>query len=119
MVTSASSINGLLGARIAPTLAADTPEVKKIKETAQAFEGILLRQMLRELRNASIDSVTRSSNTDYLEMADDNLANHIAQAGGLGFGKAMAEQMLKQIQGSQLINSAQKTVLPAASSNLP
>jgi hypothetical protein len=36
----------------------------------------------------------------------------MAAQGGLGFGKAMAQQMIQQIQTVQLINSAGNAVKP-------
>ena len=90
----------------------DPEQVKKIHETAQAFEGILLRQMLREIRNASLFSPPKTSNTAYLEMADEQLANHVSASGGFGFATKMAEQMLQQIQGKALITQPQTSVKP-------
>jgi Rod binding domain-containing protein len=92
--------------------AVDPEQVKQIHETAQAFEGILLRQMLREIRNASLFSPPKTSNTAYLEMADEQLANHVSASGGFGFASKMAEQMLQQIQAKSLITTAQTAVKP-------
>jgi len=43
-------------------------------------------------------------------MADEQLANQLASQGGFGFGKAMADQMLKQVQAAKLITSGANTV---------
>jgi Rod binding domain-containing protein len=45
-------------------------------------------------------------------MADEQLANLMAAQGGFGFGKAMADQMLKQVKAAQLINSGINAVKP-------
>ena len=92
--------------------AADSAQVKQIKQTAQEFEAVLLRQMLRELRSSALSEANKGSNTSYLEMADEQMANNLAAQGGFGFGKAMANQMIQQVQAAQLINAAAKAVKP-------
>ena len=105
-------ISGLISAKPLAAPVADTEHVKKIKKSAQEFEAVLLRQMLRELRSSSLSDASKSSNSNYLEMADEQMANNLAAQGGFGFGSAMAKQMLQQVQAAQLINSASKAVKP-------
>lgn len=83
-----------------------------IRKNAQEFENILVRQMLRELRQSPFAPEADSMKRAYLDMADEQLASHISASGGLGFGKAMAEMMLKQIKLSALINSPTSAVQP-------
>jgi hypothetical protein len=40
------------------------------------------------------------------------MANNMAAQGGFGFGKAMAQQMIQQVQAAQLINSSVNAVKP-------
>ena len=87
-------------------------QIRKIQQTAQAFESILLRQMLREVRQSSIVAKPASSHSAYLEMADEQMANHMATNGGMGFGKAMAQQMIQQVQAAKLITSPPNAVKP-------
>ena len=68
--------------------------------------------MLRELRSSALSEANKGSNTSYLEMADEQMANNLAAQGGFGFGKAMANQMIQQVQAAQLINAAAKAVKP-------
>lgn len=82
----------------------------KIREAAQGFEAVLVRQMLRELRQSSWSNNKSEINSGYLQMGDEHLANHIVKSGGLGFAKAMAGQMLQQIEASKLIETSQKAV---------
>jgi Rod binding domain-containing protein len=84
-----------------------------IRKNAQEFENILVRQMLRELRQSPFAPEADSMKKAYLDMADEQLASHISASGGLGFGKAMAEMMLKQIKLSGLINSSASSVNPS------
>lgn len=105
-------ISGLISAKPAAPAGLDADQVKKIKQTAQEFEAVLLRQMLRELRSTAINPHNKSSHSNYLEMADEQMANQLAAQGGMGFGKAMAQQMIQQIQASKLIASSPMAVKP-------
>ena len=89
---------------------ADSDQVRKIKQSAQDFEAVLLRQMLKEIRSSALADSNKGSNSTYLDMADEQLANQLASQGGFGFGKAMADQMLKQVQAAKLITSGPYTV---------
>lgn len=104
--------NGLALSPLALQPAASRSSEAKIKEAAEGFESVLIRQMLRELRGTSLDKDKSSLNTGYLDIGDDHLANHLVKAGGLGFAKAMADQMLSQIKTAELIGSKQKAVNP-------
>lgn len=89
---------------------AESDQVKKIKQSAQDFEAVLLRQMLKEIRSSALADSNKGSNSTYLDMADEQMANQLAAQGGFGFGKAMADQMLKQVQAAKLITSGANTV---------
>ena len=92
----------------------DAATTQKIQKNAQEFEGILVRQMLRELRESPFAPQGDIMSKSYQELDDDQLAKHIVQAGGLGFGKAMADLMLRQIQQSSLIGSSAVAVNPSS-----
>ena len=89
---------------------ADSKTVQKIKSHAVEFESMLIRQMLRELRQSPFKPEVRTDSKSYLEMGDEQFAKSLAQSGGFGFGKAMADMMLKQIQTSGLIAGPEKAV---------
>lgn len=106
-------ISGLVSAKPLSSGVADTPQVQKIKQTAQDFEAVLLRQMMREIRNSAFSESNKGgSNAAYLSLADEQMANNMAAQGGFGFGKAMATQMIQQVQAAQLINSSANSVKP-------
>jgi len=102
--------SGLLSTKPLTAPVADSDQVKKIKQSAQDFEAVLLRQMLKEIRSSALADSNKGSNSTYLDMADEQLANQLAAQGGFGFGKAMADQMLKQVQAAKLITSGANTV---------
>ena len=102
--------SSLLSAKPLTVPVADSEQVKKIKQSAQDFEAVLLRQMLKEIRSSALADSNKGSNSTYLDMADEQMANQLATQGGFGFGKAMADQMLKQVQAAKLITSGANTV---------
>jgi Rod binding domain-containing protein len=105
-------ISSLVSAKPVSAPVADSEQVKKIKHSAQEFEAVLLRQLLKEVRSSSLADPNKGSNSTYLDMADEQLANQLASQGGFGFGKAMADQMLKQVQAAKLITSGPNAVKP-------
>ena len=108
-------ISGLISAKPISQPVADSPQVKKIKQSAQEFEAVLLRQFLKEVRTSALGETNKGSNAAYLEMADEQMANQLAAQGGFGFGKAMADQMLRQVQAAKLITSGPNAVKPNVS----
>jgi Rod binding domain-containing protein len=77
----------------------------KIRAGCAEFERILLRQMLREVRAGSLVQ-SSSESQSYMELADDRMADFMTQAGGLGLGKAMADQFLGQIRAAKSLDNA-------------
>lgn len=106
-------IAGLVSAKPHSSGPADSVQIQKIKHTAQEFEAVLLRQMMREMRSSVFSEASKGgSNATYLSMADEQLANNMASQGGFGFGKAMAQQMIQQAQLAKLIVNAPSAVKP-------
>ena len=105
-------ISGLISAKPITPPVADSPQVKKIKQSAQEFEAVLLRQFLKEVRTSALGETNKGSNAAYLEMTDEQMANQLAAQGGFGFGKSMADQMLRQVQAAKLITSGVNAVKP-------
>ena len=105
-------VSSLVSAKPLSVPVADSEQVKKIKQSAQEFEAVLLRQLLKEVRSSSLVNGNQGSSSTYLQMADEQLANQLASQGGFGFGKAMADQMLRQVQAAKLINSGPNAVNP-------
>ena len=106
-------ISGLVSAKPISSGTADSAQIQKIKHTAQEFEAVLLRQMMREMRNSVFSESSKGgSNATYIGLADEQLANNMASQGGFGFGKAMANQMIQQAQLAKLIVPAANAVKP-------
>ena len=64
-------ISGLISAKPLSAPVADSEQVKKIKQSAQDFEAVLLRQLLKEVRSSSLVSGNQGSNSTYVHMADE------------------------------------------------
>jgi flagellar protein FlgJ len=60
------------------------------KDAAQAFEALLVRQILATARSSSWLSGESETEAGWREMADDALAGHLARVGGLGLAKQIA-----------------------------
>ena len=72
----------------------------QLKEAAQAFEAVFLRQMIGSMRQAKLteDELFGSSATDQFQgMADAKLADNMAEKSNFG----IAELLLKQFGGKE------------------
>jgi Rod binding domain-containing protein len=85
-------------------------DYQRFQKIGQEFEGILVRQMLRELRTGSMVSGADSVNSGYRAMVEDQLADSLARGGGFGMADAFARQMMGQIRAAELIDLAGKAV---------
>jgi flagellar protein FlgJ len=75
----------------------------EMRQAAQAFEAIFLRQMLGSMRQAKLaDDVFGSSATDqFRDMADGELANSMARQGGFGIADMLVNQFTRRSGGGQ------------------
>ena len=72
----------------------DTIEQQRLREAAQAFEAVFLRQMIGSMRQASLGDELFGSNAteQFRDMSDAKLADSMAEKGSFG----IAEMLLKQ-----------------------
>ncbi len=91
--------------------AADKNEAK-IRQAAEGFERVLIRQMLSSARKVDLSGNDNTSvpSSGYLQLMDDHWADLLAKVGSLGFGKKMADKLLNQQNIKQLINPEKKAV---------
>ena len=68
----------------------------RMREAAQAFEAVFLRQMIGSMRQAKLgeDLFGSAAADQFQEMADARLADSMAERGGFG----IAEMLLNQFQ---------------------
>jgi Rod binding domain-containing protein len=91
------------GSDITVARAATLREQAEIRSASQEFESILIRQMLQRMRDSSINPYREETSNAYLALGDDQFAKIVSASGGFGFGQAMAEQLIWQInQAKQL-----------------
>ena len=87
--------------RISPQAGAATPpagaQEGRLREAAQAFEAVFLRQMIGSMRQAKLgeDLLGSDASDQFRDMADARLADSMAEQGGFG----IAEMLLNQFQG--------------------
>ena len=73
------------------------PLNKELREAAQQFEAILLRQMLASARNTDFggNDLFGESDDTFREMRDARFAEVTAQSGQLGFAAAIEHQLAR------------------------
>jgi flagellar protein FlgJ len=76
-----------------PSAAPGNPELRK---AAVAFEAVMLRQLIGEMRKGALgeDIFGSSANSTYRELADARTADALAQRGAIGIA-AMIERQLR------------------------
>lgn len=102
MTGPALSIIGPTSSQYLPLQAPSKPEGEadqarsELRETAQQFEAILLRQMLASARNVDFggnDLFGGESDKTFHEMRDARFAEITAQSGQFGFAAAIEQQL--------------------------
>jgi len=86
------------------------------KDAAQAFEALLVRQILSTARSSSWLSGESETESGWREMADDALAGHLARVGGLGLAKQIASLLgqSRNVRGGRAFEViGRPSVLPA------
>lgn len=82
----------------ATTTQANDPKRAQIKQAAEAFEAVFLRQMIGSMRSASLgeDILGSSSSDQFRDMSDAKVAESMAKNGnGFGIGKMLLQQFDK------------------------
>ena len=104
---------GLAAAPAAP--AAPTPEHRKLKEAAQQFEGMLLQEMLKPMREHGFgqsDSDDKEEGSGFADTMSsygtEAVATAIAKGGGLGIAKRVVEQ----VEGEKASHDANRSSIP-------
>ena len=84
----------------APLNAPATPDRAKLKKAAQAFEAILVKQMLQSARSANFGGELLASKglETFNTMQDERFAQITAESGKLGFANMIEAQLAKNIQ---------------------
>ena len=75
----------------------------ELREAAQAFEAILLRQMLSSARSTDFggNDLFEGSDDTFTEMRDENFADITAKSGQLGFADAIERQLARFLPNEQ------------------
>lgn len=104
--SSAAQATASAGASASSTTAAD-PQQRKLTDAAQQFEGMLLQELLKPMREHSFgsgDTDNSSDDADSSGFADtlssfgsESLATAISRSGGLG----IAKMVVRQVEGER------------------
>ena len=75
----------------------------ELREAAQAFEAILLRQMLASARSTNFggNDLFEGSDDTFTQMRDERFAEIAAQSGQLGFADAIERQLARFLPAEQ------------------
>lgn len=76
---------------------------QELREAAQAFEAILLRQMLSSARSTDFggNDLFEGSDDTFTEMRDERFADIASQSGQLGFADAIERQLARFLPSEQ------------------
>ena len=73
----------------------------KLKKACEDFESIFISQMLKEMREAIPKSGLLDGGSEqdaYLSLFDEAFSKNIAQGGGIGLGKILYQNVMKQVK---------------------
>jgi len=96
---SLSGMSGIVSLAAAPVSTPKGDDPVRIRAAAQQFEGLLLAQILRtshESGSGWLGSDSDSSSDCATDYAEEQLASAMAQQGGLGLAKLIAEGLERQ-----------------------
>ena len=98
------------GANSATTLPEHPNNIDKdgLAKAAQAFEAVILRQLIGTMRSAKLaDDIMGSSATDnFREMADARTADQLAKLGAFGIARLIEQQFAKHLEQSATPDAA-------------
>lgn len=92
-------------ARFSATQAGDTAEQAKARDAASKFEALLIHNMLKSMRKTTMAEETSNQRALYDDMLDQNLADSMMKAGGLG----IADQLMSQLHNKKAPTTNQAT----------
>ncbi len=98
------------------------PERDKVAAASQAFEALLLRQILNEAQKPLLASPMEGSRTAsevYRDMFASQLADQIAASGAFGLSRTLSQQLQQQLQPAGVETVEDPSAAGATSSPLP
>lgn len=76
-------------------------EKEKVARASQAFEALLLRQILTDAQKSQFGPETSGNRTSaeiYQDMISERLAEHIASSGSFGLARSLETQLQRQLK---------------------
>jgi len=98
---------------------ATDPREAALRQAAEAFEAVFLRQLIGSMRQAKLaEDVFGSAATEqFRDIADSNLADNMAQQGSFGIADLLLQQMRAVIRRIDGPAAAGETPAPPAHTN--
>ncbi|MFK7894106.1 MAG: flagellar assembly peptidoglycan hydrolase FlgJ [Granulosicoccus sp.] len=78
----------------------EDPEQKKARDAARQFESLLLHSMLKTMRKTTLSENTTNQRAIYNDMLDQQMANTLVEAGGIGIADQLMTQLLQKPSGA-------------------
>lgn len=105
-VTGQTTPTALGAANAAPSVEARRAE---LRQAAQAFEAIFLRQMIGSMRNARLaeDVFGSASSEQFRDMGDAQLADSMSRQGAFGIAELLLSQFNRAISATPAAQAAQ------------
>lgn len=106
---------------LTPATTSTDPREAALRQAAEAFEAVFLRQLIGSMRQAKLaDDVFGSQATEqFRDIADSNLADSMAQQGSFGIADLLLQQMravIRRIDGPAVAGEA--PAAPAHTTNV-
>lgn len=83
----------------APSPAAPSQDLKEAQAAAEAFEALILREMLRSARVQGFADSPLTSEGEWRDLADRHLADAMAKGAPLGLGRLLSKALQKDREG--------------------
>ena len=106
---------------LTPATATTDPREAALRQAAEAFEAVFLRQLIGSMRQAKLaDDVFGSQATEqFRDIADSKLADNMAQQGSFGIADLLLQQMRSVIRRvDNVVGGGETPATPAHTNNV-
>jgi Rod binding domain-containing protein len=129
--TSTAAANAALGpasaisqnGNLADTASPDTTKLRKLRQAAVEFEGMLLSSLWKSMKSSFAspdDDDSQDPAHDTLgDLSIDTMSNAVAKSGGLGLGKLILKHLEPLVAHSQTENASRAGKAPGRSADIP
>lgn len=104
---------------LTPATATTDPREAALRQAAEAFEAVFLRQLIGSMRQAKLaeEVFGSAASEQFRDIADSNLADNMAQQGSFGIADLLLQQMRAVIRRVDGVVGGNETPAPPAHTN--